>query len=213
MKVKYPKSRRVTYALVGLGVSVLTIGIAGYMTLTPPRQTPAYDGPRPALAKDGYVRHTEKITIDIPLADYEAWSKSDQASLDKLLPPDDSLPSVVRTDMVQGVWDEVGARRRVVLSDGHYLAEEVVANEPQKLFRYQVWGFTNFAKLAIDYGVGEFRTADNNGKTDLTWTYSYHSNSPLTRPLLERFMKNTWAPYMKTVIQVIKQGAERDGRP
>lgn len=194
---------------VGLVVAVpMLAGIGLCFLLAPPRGAPAYDGARPVPADDGrYVVHREVVAIDVTVEEYDAWAQ--RADLNAILTGDGSLPSVVRTEMIRGEWDEVGARRRVVLSDGHYAAEEVIASERPRLFRYQVWDYTNYAKLATDYAVGEFIAEEVDGKTRLIWTYSFHERSPLTARFLRSFVGGTWGPYMKNVIVAMKAAAER----
>lgn len=189
---------------------LLIAGITAYLILTPPRKAPAYDGPRPQPALDGYAKTTASILINTSVANYDAWSKS--APLNDILPGANGIPSVTRTEMLNGKWDDPGARRRVVLSDGHYAAEEVIARDRPRLFRYEVWGYTNFAKLATDYAIGEFIAEDDHGKTRLTWTYAFHKRSSLTAGFLERFVNNTWAPYMQTVLQIMKTEAEKSDK-
>jgi hypothetical protein len=148
--------RLLLYALAGvtvLGV-VLMVGVRRF--LAPPQKPPAYTGPRPAQAEDGYISHTESILIDAPIDEFREWVN--HSELEDLGLESDNTPNVVRTEVIRGTWDpdqdRVGDRRRVVLDDGHFTVEEILVDDPD-VFRYIVWGYTNYARLMIDHALGE----------------------------------------------------------
>jgi hypothetical protein len=194
-------------------IGIVLVGILGVRSLlAPPAAPPAFTDARPAVSDDpnSYVTQTEEIIIDLPIDQYNAWSNS--VELEAILPGGSGIPSVVRTEMIKGTWNNVGARRRVVLEDGHYTAEEVIANEQPELFRYQVWNYTNFARFAVDYAIGEFRLEDLGDQTRVIWTYSYHKNSILSDLFLPSFVHNDWGAYMRTVLQTMKRESENASR-
>jgi len=180
---------RMVALLVIILIVVAAVFFGVMRLLAPPSSPPEYTGVRPNIATDGYITHVEEIVINLPIDQYKTWS--DSAPLEDLLPGASGIPRVVRTEMIQGTWNEQGARRRVVLEDGHYTAEEVLINE-EGLFSYQVWDYTNFARFAVDYAVGEFRLkAIGDNVTHVTWTYSFYPQSGLIEPLLSNFVHNT----------------------
>lgn len=200
--------RRVLIAgIVVLGV-VVTVGVRRF--LAPPQTPPAYAGPRPEPAEGGYLSHTESIRIDAPLDAFRQWVN--HTELNDLLVQSGNLPSVARTEVIGGTFDpghdRVGARRRVVLDDGHFTAEEVLVDQPE-VFRYVVWGYTNYARLMIDHAIGEFDFQDEGGRTRLTWTYSFRPRSVIVRPFLARFVRGTWADLMRKTLRAMRDGGER----
>lgn len=124
------------------GIAVL--GVVGTVAvrrfLAPPHTPPAYTGPRPEPAEDGYLSHTETIRIDAPTDTFRRWVN--HTDLSELLVKSGNLPRVARTEAIGGTFDpdqdRTGARRRVVLDDGHFTAEEVLVDTPE-VFRYLVW--------------------------------------------------------------------------
>jgi hypothetical protein len=191
-------------------IAIVIAGVVGInRLLAPPSTPPPYTGERPIISDDpsSYVSHTEETVIDLPIDQYIEWSIN--TPLEAILPGGGAIPSVLRTEMIQGTWGEVGARRRVVLSDGHYAAEEIIVNDPPHVFRYQVWDYTNYVRFAVDYAIGEFRTEEIEGQTHITWTYSFHRNSLLSDVFLPNFVDNDWAAYMCTVLQTMKRESER----
>jgi hypothetical protein len=193
--------------LVALAASAGVLGIGIGRLLAPPEAPPAYSGPKPATGTDRLVSHRESTLIDVPLERYLSWSRG--TSLESILPASGSIPRVIGTEPVIGEWDHVGARRRIVLADGHFAAEEILANDRATMFRYQVWGYTNPARLMIAYAIGEFAYSEEDGKTRVIWTYSFHPTAGIVRPLLRRFVDGTWANYMRLVLETMRAEAEQ----
>ena len=118
---------------------------------------------------------------------------------------------MVSTHPLRGDWDpsgdRSGDRRRVQFADGHYLAEEVLVDSPER-FRYQIWGFTGPQRVAVRYAVAEFSYAERAGGTELSWTYSFMPTSGLTRPLVAGYVDDTIATMMSRTLDGIRSGAE-----
>jgi hypothetical protein len=198
------------YAAAGVAVlgGVVAVGMRRF--LAPPQPPPAYTGARPEPAQDRYISHTESTLIDAPVDEFRDWAS--RTELEDLGLESEKTPSVVRTEVIRGTWDpdqdRMGARRRVVLEDGHFTAEEVLVDQPD-VFRYMVWGYTNYARLMIDHAIGEFTYEDEGGKTRLTWTYSFQPRSVIVRPFLSRFVNGTWAELMRNTLDAMRAGGER----
>jgi hypothetical protein len=99
----------------------------------------------------------------------------------------------------------------VVLEDGHFTAEEILVDQPD-VFRYMVWGYTNYARLMVAHAIGEFIYEDEGGKTRLTWTYSFRPRSAIVRPFLANFVNGTWAQLMRNTLAAMRDGGERQAR-
>jgi hypothetical protein len=198
--------------LLGLAV-VLGAGVwAGVrQILRPPRVPPRFEGPRPDPARQGYVSHTESTTIRVPREHYLRWVNSEEVDLSDLIQGSERLPRVVGTQVLRGSFelgdDRVSARRRVELSDGHFVAEEVLEDSPQR-FRYMIWGFTSYQRLVIDHAVAEFLFEDRGEETKLTWTYLFHPRSPFLRQLVARFVNGVWVGLMRNALEGMRTGAE-----
>jgi hypothetical protein len=187
---------------------LLVIGAAYYAVMAPPRRPPVY-AEKPPVAKDGYVSHTEVRIIDVSLAQYKEYIA--QIPLESILNSGSGGIRVESTTMLKEPWNEVGSRRRINFAGGHYAAEEVLVNDEPRVFRYQTWGFTNYARLVTDYLVGEFNVeATPDGKTRVTWTYSFHKNSLLSALLLPNFVKRTITELMGNTVQGMKQALEQN---
>src|SRR5579859_2896026 len=124
----------IMYLLLSIAVLVLLVASAAYTFIMPPKRPPAYDGEKPPVAQDGYVRHVEESIFNASLAQYsECMSR---ISLEEILNGGGGGGiRVESTTVIKGVWNEVGSRRRLNFAGGHYAAEEVLANDEPRLFR------------------------------------------------------------------------------
>jgi len=43
-------------------------------------------------------------------------------------------------------------------------------------------------------------------RTQLTWTYSFKPTSVIFRPIVARFVKDTWKPYMQDILKAMREG-------
>jgi Polyketide cyclase / dehydrase and lipid transport len=177
----------------------------------PPGTPPEYAGERPEPATSGYVSHTASTFVPVPRAAFLAWVNA--RDLGDIVEPGEGLSPVVATTPLRGRWDpdrdRTGDRRRVHFADGHYLAEEVLADAPDR-FRYMIWGFTGGQRLAVRHAVAEFSYAERDGGTDLRWTYSFLPTSPLTRPFVTKFVGRAMTSMMSATLDGMRSGAERD---
>ena len=196
------------YVIVAIAIAFIALAFGIWRFVAPPGSPPDYRGPKPEPDTDGAVTHRESILIDASLERYVEWTS--RAPLEEVLQGSDDVPRVVDTEPVIGAWDQVGARRRVVLEDGNYAAEQILEKDGPGSFRYQVWGYTSpTPRLIIHYAIGEFEVTEEDGMTRVDWTYSFKPRVGLARPALRRFVEGTWADYMRLVLETFKVEVER----
>ena len=158
------------------------------------------------IVEKGYVSNTEAIEINVPRAELLGWL--DRTPLSKILTPTEGMPAVAGTVMLEGDrWGEVGARRRIELSDGHYAVETVLSRTPAR-FSYQVWGFTSTAGQFTDYAIGEFVYDDEGETTLVTWIYQFKVKNTIARLPLGHFVRNQFQPFMENGLATMKAEAE-----
>ncbi len=176
----------------------------------PSRRPPAYDGPRPAIARGGYVSITRSIRIDATPEQVRAFNDDPDRRLEDVVKFDTNFPAVADTEPLVGDWvpgTRAGNRRRVRFTDGNYLAEEVVDDTPDR-FRYMIWGFTNAQRFAIRHGLAEFRYGAREQGTQLDWTYAFLPKSVVFRPFIRRFLRTVMTPMMTATLAAMRHGAE-----
>ncbi len=172
---------------------------------------PVYDGPRPVLAKDGYVSRVETARIAVPPPAFHAWVNEPGRELADLVKSGAAAFTVVDTVPLKGSagppGERAGHRRRVAFADGNFLAEEILVDTPDT-FTYLIWGFTGPQRLVVAHGTAQFNYADEAGRTRLTWVYSMMPRSALTRPIVRRVVAGPLAALMAATVAGMKAGAE-----
>ena len=151
--------------------------------IAPPDTPPGYSEP-PPLVEDGYV--TVVTTADIPMSVADLRAFLLEQPFIGFLEPTENLSPPVKAETLRGEWLTPGAVRRLQLSDGHYVIERVLENEPE-LFSYQAWVFTNEAGRGVNHILGEQRfIALGPDETKFEWTYNIKPKSVVTAPFVRR---------------------------
>jgi hypothetical protein len=165
--------------------------------------------PRPALRAGHHVCSDVFIEIAVPIETLEPWFRA--VPLEQILPGHGSIPATTGSRPAIGVWNDPGARRRVLMADGSSVLEEVLARDVPDYFTYLVWGFKPPLGLLVRYGRGEFFfTAQGPNTTRLGWAYHFAPRTILAVPLLALIVRRVFKPFMQACIGTIRDVAERD---
>lgn len=179
------------------------------------------NAPHPSIdPAEQLVSHTEEVVIARPMSVVSAAMRK---PLEKTILKSNSLPGVSGDYMLtKGLYGEAGSRRIVCLTDGTSTEEEALEREDSPTsghFRYIVWNYTTPKARPISYGVGDFKTIQQDpGHTRVTWTYSFKLKSDtfpgefgaLGRWLFRvNFLERDYAAMMKGVLRGYQEGAEQ----
>jgi hypothetical protein len=185
--------------LISFATLVSVLGLGAFLFLRPPAPPASQPEPTapPAIQPDASMAtYSASRVLEGEPAEVRQWLE--RVQLVTLLPKTPDVPNIRSTSVVSGRWPSEGAMRIVKLDDGHYVQERIISYNTPEAFRYQVWGFTNQAGNLVSYAVGELKyTLEGTGKTRLTWTYAMRPRYFFTRPLLDRFLKNSFGPFME----------------
>lgn len=195
---------------IGTAAAIAVVGIGAWRRSVPPAGPPDFSGERPALAEDGHLSVTHSVHVDASPAHVWASGNDPDLSLGDIVQFDGGFPAVEATQPLVGDWiagDRVGDRRWVRFEDGHYLAEEVLVDDPD-VFRYQIWGFTTLQRFALRYGVAEFRYEAEGDGTRLSWTYSFLPTSSILSGAVQGFLDSTMTPMMQATLAGLRDHAE-----
>lgn len=175
-------------------------------TPAPPVAPPNYSAAPPAIDQGFHIENQETIEINVPREHLLNWL--DQTNLSDILTATEGMPSVKDTVVLEGEeWGDVGNRRRIELSDGHYAVETILKRTDERLY-YQVWGFTSQAGQFAEYATGKFIYNDQNDTTLVTWTYRFKPNSYIARLPLSYFVNTSFQRFMENGLARMKKGAE-----
>jgi len=129
------------------------------------------------------VRTEASIVVHRPIAevfDFAVAPESQPLLLQAAAP----IPGVAGIDMLDGAVLETGARRRVRLSDGSTLREEVIALDRPRRHAYR-WLDAPASPLdwLVRAAVGDWTFSGDGDRTRVDWTYTFTLTSPLAWPL------------------------------
>ena len=179
------------------------------------------DSPHPSIdPAEQLVSHTEEVVIARPMSVVSAVMNK---PLEKTILKSNSLPGVSGDYMLtKGPYGEVGSRRIVCLTDGTSTEEEALQREDSPSsghFRYIVWNYTTPKARPISYGVGDFKTVQQDAEhTRVTWTYTFKLKGDtfpgelgaLGRWLFKvDFLERDYAAMMKGVLRGYQEAAEK----
>ena len=188
---------------------------------TPCAPPPGFrDAPHPSIdPAEQLVSHMEEVVIARPISVVSAVMNK---PLEKTILKSNSLPGVSGDYMLtKGPYGEVGSRRIVCLTDGASTEEEALQREgfpSSRHFRYIVWNYTTPKARPISYGVGDFKTVQQDPEhTRITWTYTFKLKGDtfpgelgaLGRWLFKvDFLERDYAAMMKGVLRGYREAAE-----
>ena len=101
----------------------------------------------------------------------------------KLFRPLGSIAGIAKAEMIDGAPLGAGARRRIELSDGAVVEEDVVAFERPTRHTYR-WnrGLSVSAKYLVRAGEGDWTFRDRGRGTCIDWTYTFDLTTPVIHP-------------------------------
>lgn len=123
-----------------------------------------------------------KVTIPLPRQAVFNYAV-DSENLKKDLAPYGPIAGIVDGVMLDGQPLEQGARRRMTLTDGTVLDEDILAFDPPNEHQYR-WSSglkPPFAWL-VRAGEGRWLFTDVEGGTQVDWHYTFDLRSPLAYP-------------------------------
>jgi hypothetical protein len=159
------------------------------------------------------MKLTTSAAIEIARPREEVFDVAlDATRLPRIMKPVRPIPGVVAVEMDGGAAPAAGARRRVTMSDGSVMGEEITALERPRAYAYR---WLNRPAAPFDLLVRTaaadwtFREADRGARVE--WIYTFELTSPLAWPaawaatrLFARWMRAALAE-----LQTLAEGAPR----
>ena len=131
------------------------------------------------------MRINTATSITVPQSRDRIFDASTSSEmLVRALLPYGPIAGVARSEMLDGRPLEQGARRRVTLTDGTVLVEDILEHDVPTRHRYK-WtsGLKPPFAWLVNSGEGTFTFSDVEGGTQIEWTYTFELKSPLAYPL------------------------------
>ena len=188
-------------------LSSVLVMLAACAAPTPPAVPPEPTAP-PPVATEGFVSARTAAVVPMSVPELRAFML--ERPLLTFLEPTENVSPPRKAEVLSGTWSEVGAVRRLRLTDGHYVIERVLEDEPE-LFRYQVWVFTNAAGRGVDQIIGEQRfVALGPDETRYEWDYNIKPKNTVTRVFVRRLVEREIQPFLDDGLQAFAAAAREE---
>ncbi len=115
-----------------------------------------------------------------------------------------ALPPIREVRDQTGAWSEVGETRRIVLSDGGTMREQLVAVDAPHSFGYELTGLTGPLALLARRVEGRWAFDAAGGGTRVTWSWQVHPRTPLALPAVLA-LRLMWRGYARLGLQRVGQ--------
>lgn len=120
------------------------------------------------------------------------------------------LPGVKTVEGFTGPYSAPGEVRRMTLTDGSSVREELTAFAPDKSYAYRLDGFTGAFASLVERGEAEWRFAHSTpGETRIEWTYAFTPKSTAAVPAVWLIVKALWPGYMRAALKRLKAEIEK----
>lgn len=153
------------------------------------------------------IAASHSIDIDKPLE--EAFHSVIFFDVPSIIQDHGPLPGAARVEPIKGTWREIGDSRRIILTNGSSVHEEIIKYDLNKHAAFRLSEYAAPLKQLVSQGSSVWDFEDlGDGKTRVQWTYSYIPRSAFTKPLVVLLMKTLWPGYMKAALARLKPVVE-----
>jgi hypothetical protein len=108
-------------------------------------------------------------------------------------------------EVIEGPYARVGAKRLVTFEDGDRIEEELIDWHPFAGYAYRVSGFNDFLKHLTDVAYGQFWFERIEGRTRITWVYTYTFSTLYGRLVLWLFNLLFFQRFMQRGLEHVKK--------
>ncbi len=135
-----------------------------------------------------------EVSCDLQTA-YDFISSSDDLSL--WLKKSGPIPGATHCEIINGPYDHVGAKRKVFFESGDSAEEELLNVDAPASYNYSIKHFSNFLEKLSGAAYGQLWFDKIDGRTRITWIYSFHYKNLFKRAILSLFLTFVYKKFMK----------------
>jgi hypothetical protein len=128
--------------------------------------------------------------------------------LSKVIEAQGPIPGVERSWVVGGGETKQGTLRRVILTDGTPLDEEVLEFEVPRKHSYRVKGYRGVFASLVKSGEAQWIFSPIDIGTRIVWRYEYELTSPVALPVALPFVKVAFQRYMQAALTRLQHEAQ-----
>ena len=149
---------------------------------------------------DVVVTETFSAPIDV------AFDYAVPVDLTHIMRPRFPAPGVKRVEDQTGGWDGAGQSRRIYLTDGSSVFEELTGYDRPNGFDYRVSEFTGLFGRLVQEARGRWQFHKvSPGTCRVEWTYSFYPKNAVAAGILELLVKRVWRGVMTAALAQIAE--------
>lgn len=114
------------------------------------------------------------------------------------------VPAATGVELLDGTYDFVGARRKVMFTGGDSLIEQLMNIDKPASYNYSVTKFTDFLEKVSGQAYGQLWFDEVSGQTRITWAYTFQYKNLGARMVLSPFLSFVYKKFMKNSLRNAK---------
>ena len=134
---------------------------------------------------------------------------SSSTKLHEWLKKSGAIPGAKNVEILEGPYDFVGARRKVIFESGDSAIEQLISFHPPGNYAYRITDFSNFLSKMSKAAYGQLWFDNENGETRITWEYSFTYRNIFAHIFLSLFLTMTYKKFMRKSLANAKAEIEK----
>lgn len=160
------------------------------------------------IPTSGTLKRSAQTLVDCAEQDaYDFISSS--AKLPKWLKKVGAVPGAEKVDLLDASYDQVGQKRIITFQGGDTAEEQLLTFNPPGNYSYRISNFSNFLKKLSNDAYGQLWFDHIDGKTRITWEYSFSYKNIFARMALSLFLTFVYKKFMRVSLENAKKALEK----
>ncbi|XOV66329.1 MAG: SRPBCC family protein [Fluviicola sp.] len=152
------------------------------------------------IPTSGILKRSAQVMVDC--TEQEAFQFiSSSSKLPQWLKKVGAVPGAEKVDLLDESYNKVGQRRVITFQGGDTAQEQLLTYNPPGNYSYRISKFSNFLKKLSDAAYGQLWFDHVDGKTRITWEYSFTYKNIFARMALSLFLTLVYKKFMNTSLE------------
>jgi len=159
------------------------------------------------IPKDRVLNRTAQVVVNCSKENASEYISS-STELSQWLVKSGPVPGAKSVEVLVGPYNFVGAKRKVTFIGGDTLQEQLIRYDMPANYAYKVSDFSNILEKWSGEAYGQLWFDNEDGKTRITWEYSFKYKSLLKRIALSLFLSFVYKKFMTSALEKAKMELE-----
>lgn len=120
-----------------------------------------------------------------------------------------AVPGAEKVDLLDESYDQIGQKRVITFQGGNTAQEQLLTYNPPGNYSYRITKFSNFLKKLSNAAYGQLWFDHIDGKTRITWVYSFTYKNIFARMALSLFLTFIYKKFMRVSLKNAKAVLEK----